>query len=77
VCLSRLDTGVMSSNPTQGMHVCPRLPVLCCPVDLGHRADPSSKETFPNVEMINNFRSNCDDDYDNYDDDDYGNKYVL
>jgi hypothetical protein len=32
VGLERSDTGIVSSNPAQGMDVCPRLSVLCCPV---------------------------------------------
>jgi hypothetical protein len=32
VDLSRFNTGIAGSNPAQGMDVCPRLSVLCCPV---------------------------------------------
>jgi hypothetical protein len=32
VGLDRLDSGIIGSNPAQGMDVCPRLSVLCCPV---------------------------------------------
>jgi hypothetical protein len=32
VGLGRSGTGIVGSNPTQDMHVCPRLSVLCCPV---------------------------------------------
>jgi hypothetical protein len=32
VGLDRSDTGIVGSNPAQGMDVCPRLSVLCCPV---------------------------------------------
>jgi hypothetical protein len=28
----RLVAGIVGSNPAQGMDVCPRLSVLCCPV---------------------------------------------
>jgi hypothetical protein len=28
----RSDTGIVGSNPAQGMDVCPRLSVFCCPV---------------------------------------------
>jgi hypothetical protein len=28
----RLVAGIVGSNPAQGMGVCPRLSVLCCPV---------------------------------------------
>jgi hypothetical protein len=27
----RSNTGIVGSNPTQGMDVCPRFSVLCCP----------------------------------------------
>jgi hypothetical protein len=30
--LGRLIAGILGSNPAQGMNVCPRLSVLCCPV---------------------------------------------
>jgi hypothetical protein len=30
--LGRLVAGIVGSNPSQGMDVCPRLSVLCCPV---------------------------------------------
>jgi hypothetical protein len=30
--LGRLVAGIVGSNPAQGMDVCPRLSVLCCPV---------------------------------------------
>jgi hypothetical protein len=30
--LDRLDTGIVGSKLAQGMDVCPRLSVLCCPV---------------------------------------------
>jgi hypothetical protein len=32
VGLGRLVAEIVGSNPTQGMDVCPRLSVLCCPV---------------------------------------------
>jgi hypothetical protein len=32
VGLGRLVAGIVGSNPAQGMDVCPRLSVLCCPV---------------------------------------------
>jgi hypothetical protein len=32
VGLCRLVAGIVGSNPAQGMDVCPRLSVLCCPV---------------------------------------------
>jgi hypothetical protein len=32
VGLGRLVAGIVGSNPTQGMDVCPRLSVLCGPV---------------------------------------------
>jgi hypothetical protein len=32
VGLDRWDTGILGSNPAQGVDVCPRLSVLCCPV---------------------------------------------
>jgi hypothetical protein len=28
----RSNTGIVGSNPTRGMDVCPRLSVSCCPV---------------------------------------------
>jgi hypothetical protein len=28
----RQNTGIVGSNPTRGMDVCPRVYVLCCPV---------------------------------------------
>jgi hypothetical protein len=30
--LGRSKTGIVCSNPTLGMDVCPRFSVLCCPV---------------------------------------------
>jgi hypothetical protein len=32
VGLGRLVAEIVGSNPAQGMDVCPRLSVLCCPV---------------------------------------------
>jgi hypothetical protein len=48
VGLGRLVAGTVSSNPAQGMDVCPRLSVLCCPVyvEALRRADHSSKESY-------------------------------
>jgi hypothetical protein len=48
VGLGRLVAGIVGSNPTQGMDVCPRLSVLCCPVQVEalRRADHSSKESY-------------------------------
>jgi hypothetical protein len=48
VGLGRLVAGIVSSNPSQGMDVCPRLSVLCCPVQVEalRRADHSSKESY-------------------------------
>jgi hypothetical protein len=48
VGLGRLVAGVVGSNPAQGMDVCPRLSVLCCPVytEALRRADHSSKESY-------------------------------
>jgi hypothetical protein len=47
VGLGRLVAGIVCSNPAQGMDVCPRLSVLCCPVyvEALRRADHSSKES--------------------------------
>jgi hypothetical protein len=47
-CLGRFDTGIVGLNPAQGMDVCPRLSVSCCPVQVGalRRADHSSKESY-------------------------------
>jgi hypothetical protein len=30
--LNPSNTGILGSNPTRGMDVCPRFSVLCCPV---------------------------------------------
>jgi hypothetical protein len=30
--LGRLVAGIVGSNPAQGMDVCPRVSMLCCPV---------------------------------------------
>jgi hypothetical protein len=40
--------GIMGSSPAQGTDVCPRLSVLCCPVDVEaqRRADFPSKESY-------------------------------
>jgi hypothetical protein len=32
VGLGRLVAGIVGSNPAQGMDVCPRISVFCCPV---------------------------------------------
>jgi hypothetical protein len=47
VGFDRLDTGIVCSNPAQDMDICPRLYVLCCPVQVEalRRADHSSKES--------------------------------
>jgi hypothetical protein len=47
VGLDRVVAGNVGSNPAQGMDVCPRLFVLCCPVwiEALRRADRSSKES--------------------------------
>jgi hypothetical protein len=46
--LGRLVAVIVGSNPVQGMAVCPRLSVLCCPVKVEalRRADHSSKESY-------------------------------
>jgi hypothetical protein len=38
VGLDRLDAETVGSNPAEGIDICPRLSVLCCPVYLeaGH-----------------------------------------
>jgi hypothetical protein len=48
VGLDRLVAGIVCSNPAQGMDVCPRLSVLCCPVQAEALlwADHSSKESY-------------------------------
>jgi hypothetical protein len=48
VGLGRLIAGIVGSNPAQGMDVCPRLSVLCCPVwvEALRQADHSSKESY-------------------------------
>jgi hypothetical protein len=48
VGFGRLVAGIVSSNPVQGMDICPRLSVLCCPVQAEalRRADHSSKEPY-------------------------------
>jgi hypothetical protein len=48
VGLGRLVAVIVGSNPAQGMYVCPRLSVLCCPVQVeaSRRADHSSKESY-------------------------------
>jgi hypothetical protein len=47
-CSDRSDTGIVGSNPAQGMAVCPRLSVLCCPVKVEalRGADHSSKVSY-------------------------------
>jgi hypothetical protein len=44
----RSNTGIGGSNPAQGMDVCLRFSVLCCPVwvEALRRAHPSSKESY-------------------------------
>jgi len=32
IVFGRSKTGIVGSNPTRGMDVCPRFSVLCCPV---------------------------------------------
>jgi hypothetical protein len=48
VGLGWLVAGIVGSNPAQGMDVCPRLSVLCCPVyvEALRWADHSSKESY-------------------------------
>jgi hypothetical protein len=48
VGLGRLVAGIVGSNPAQGMDVCLRLSVLCCPVwiEALRWADHSSKESY-------------------------------
>jgi hypothetical protein len=48
VGLGRLVSGIVGSNPAQGMDVCPRLSVLCCPVEVEalRWADHASKESY-------------------------------
>jgi hypothetical protein len=60
VGLGRLDTGIVGSNPAQGMGVFLHLSVLCCPVQVEalRRADHSSKESCQMSQLIHNFRSN-------------------
>jgi hypothetical protein len=43
-----LATGVVGFNPTQGMHVCPCLSLLCGPVSVEalRRADPPSRQSY-------------------------------
>jgi hypothetical protein len=43
-----LDTVIVCSNPTQGIDICPRLSVLCRPVDIEafRLADPPSGESY-------------------------------
>jgi hypothetical protein len=45
VDLDRWDTGIVGSNPAQGIAVCHPLSVLCCPLKVHalRRADHSSK----------------------------------
>jgi hypothetical protein len=46
-----LDTGIVHLNPTHGMDVCPRLSVLCCPVQAEALQHADSVQGFlPNVE---------------------------
>jgi hypothetical protein len=48
VSLGWLVAGIVGSNPAQGMDVCQRISVLCCPVlvEALRRADHSSKESY-------------------------------
>jgi hypothetical protein len=43
-----LNIGITGSNPAWGMDVCPRVPVLCCPVSVEalRQADPPVKESY-------------------------------
>jgi hypothetical protein len=43
-----VDSGIVGSNPAQGMDVYPHLSVLCCAVvvETFRRADPSSRESY-------------------------------
>jgi hypothetical protein len=45
---NRTNTGIVASNPTRGMDMCPRFSVLCFPVYVvaSRRADPPSKESY-------------------------------
>jgi len=45
---NRSNTGIAGSNPAWGMHVCPRVSVLCCPVlvEALCQADPLAKESY-------------------------------
>jgi hypothetical protein len=52
------NTGIVSSNPTRGMDVCPRFSVLFCSVEveaLG-RADRPSKESYQLSNRFISFR---------------------
>jgi hypothetical protein len=44
----RSNTGIVGSNLTWGMDVCPRFSMLCCPVlvEALHQADLPSKESY-------------------------------
>jgi hypothetical protein len=46
-------------NAGRGMDVCPRVSVLCCPVQVEalRQADPPSKESYQMSKQIHKFRS--------------------
>jgi hypothetical protein len=52
-----LNTGIVGSNPTAGMDVCPHLSVLCCPVQAEalRRVDPLCKGSYQNSKEILQF----------------------
>jgi hypothetical protein len=44
----RSNMGIAGSNPAGGMNVCPRFPVLCCPVSVEalRWTDPPTKKSY-------------------------------
>jgi hypothetical protein len=61
ICETAYNLKSAVSNPTQGMDVCSRLSVLCCPVyvEALRRADHSSKKSY-HMSIIHNFRNNSE-----------------
>jgi hypothetical protein len=52
------NSGIVGSNPTQGMDVCPCFSVLCCSayIDALRWADPLSRESYQLSKQIHKFQ---------------------